>query len=366
MNLLHVIASFVLLSSFTLIAQTEVSPASVPGNDSLKKSLSSDIAKTMWITGKVVLDGGSAPPNRVTVILRCGMAELARVTSDSKGSFTMMLNSDEEVSGRARPLTGRMGPNLPDCDVLTDSPEYASQSTRLFGGMHQDINDVGTIVLHPRTAADGFTVSATTLAAPDKAKTAFEKGQQQEKKGRWAAACDSFRKAIQVYPKYALAWLELGRAQVKQNDLAQARQSFQQAATQDSRLVAAYAESARLALQQQQWKELAADTERLLQLSPNASADAWFLNSAANFNLGDTQRAENSAARGLNLDPRHQVPQLEYLYAMILARRGVYAPAVEHLQNYLRLSPKAEDASTASARLQELQKLVDSSSTAQF
>ena len=189
MNLLHVIASFVLLSSFTLIAQTEVSPASVPGNDSLKKSLSSDIAKTMWITGKVVLDGGSAPPNRVTVILRCGMAELARVTSDSKGSFTMMLNSDEEVSGRARPLTGRMGPNLPDCDVLTDSPEYASQSTRLFGGMHQDINDVGTIVLHPRTAADGFTVSATTLAAPDKAKTAFEKGQQQEKKGRWAAAC---------------------------------------------------------------------------------------------------------------------------------------------------------------------------------
>ena len=360
MKLLYVIASFVLLSSFNLIAQTELSPASVPGNDSMK----SDTAKTIWVTGKVVLDGSSAPPNRVTMILRCGMAERARVVSDSKGNFAMMLNGDEEVSGRARPLTARMGPNLPDCDVLTDSPEYASQSTRLFGGMHQDINDVGTIVLHPRTAADGFTVSATTLAAPDKAKTAFEKGQQQEKKGRWAAACDSFRKAIQVYPKYALAWLELGRAQVKQNDLAQARQSFQQAATQDSRLLAAYAESARLALQQQQWKELAADTERLLQLSPNASANAWFLNSAANFNLGDTQRAESSALRGLNLDPHHQVPQLEYLYAMILARRGAYAPAVEHLQNYLRLSPKAEDASTASARLQELQKLVDSSSTA--
>ena len=69
MKLLHVIASFVLLSFFNLIAQTELSPASVPGNDSMK----SDTAKTIWVTGKVVLDGGSAPPNRVTMILRCGM-----------------------------------------------------------------------------------------------------------------------------------------------------------------------------------------------------------------------------------------------------------------------------------------------------
>lgn len=362
MKLMHVIASIAFLSSsFNLIAQTELSPASTPGNNSLK----SDTAKTTWVSGKVVLDGGSSPPNRVTVILRCGMAERARVTSDSKGNFTMMLSSDEEVSGRPRSLTARAVSNLADCEVLTDSPEYAPQSLRLFGSMNQGINEAGTIVLRPRTPTNGSTVSATTLAAPDKARTAFEKGQQQEKKGRWAAACDSFRKAIQVYPKYALAWLELGRAQVKQNDLAQARQSFQQAASQDSRLLAAYSESAKLALQQQQWKELAADTERLLQLSANASADAWFLNSAANFNLGDTQRAETSAARGLNLDPNHQVPQLEYLYAMILAKRGAYAPAVEHLQNYLRLSPKAEDASTAAARLQELQKLVDSSKTAQ-
>jgi tetratricopeptide (TPR) repeat protein len=157
----------------------------------------------------------------------------------------------------------------------------------------------------------------------------------------------------------------LGRAQAKQNNFVEAQQSFQQATTQDSRLLAAYSESAKLALQQQQWKELAVSTERLLQLSPNASADAWFLNSAANFNLGDAQRAENSAVRGLNVDGTHQVPQLEYLYAIILANRGAYSSAIQHLQSYLRLSPKATDASTASARLEELQKLVDSTNRAQ-
>ena len=361
MKLLHAIVSAVLLlAALNLFAQIELSPASVPGSASPKSSDTNPI----WVTGKLVLDGSSAPPNRVDVIVRCGMSERARGMSDAKGNFSMMLNRDgDETGGRAQ--LAPMAANLQDCEVVADSPEYASQSARLFGGLRQDINDVGTIVVHPRSAADAFTVSATTLAAPEKAKSAFVKGQQQEQKGRWAAACANFRKAIQAYPRYALAWLELGRAQVKQNKFKEAQQAFRQAATQDSRLLAAYAESAKLALKQQQWKELAADTERLLQLSPNASADAWFLNSAANFNLGDTQRAESSAARGLNLDPHHQVPQLEYLYAMILARRGAYAPAVEHLQNYLRLSPKAEDASTASARLQELQKLVDSSSTAQ-
>jgi tetratricopeptide (TPR) repeat protein len=191
------------------------------------------------------------------------------------------------------------------------------------------------------------------------------KGQQQEQKGKSAVACDYFRKAVQLYPKYALAWLELGRAQVKQNDFVAAQQSFQQAATQDSRLLAAYSESAKLALQQQQWKQLAVSTERLIELSSNATADAWFLNSAANFNIGNIQRAENSAAHGLNVDVKHQVPQLEYLYAMILARRGVYSAAIQHLQTYLRLSPTASEATTASARLQELQKLVDSTNTAQ-
>jgi tetratricopeptide (TPR) repeat protein len=291
------------------------------------------------------------------------------VSSDSKGEFTMMVsqenqraNSDSSANHHAIAQTaGTLG----GCEISTDSPEYISPALRLFGDTQQEISQVGTLVLRPRSPSEGSTVSATTLAAPDKAKSAFAKGQQQAQKGKWAAACDYFRKAIQVYPKYALAWLELGRAQAKQNNFVEAQQSFQQATTQDSRLLAAYSESAKLALQQQQWKELAASTERLLDISPSASADAWFLNSAAHFNLGDAVRAENSAARGLNLDTRHQVPQLEYLYAIILANRGAYAAAIQHLQTYLQLSPKANDASTASARLQELQKLVDSPNTAQ-
>src|SRR5438270_13902538 len=62
-----------------------------------------------------------------------------------------------------------------------------------------------------------FTVSVTSLAAPDKAKKALEKGVQEERKGKWESARDYFTSAIKMYPRYALAWLALGRFQVRQN-----------------------------------------------------------------------------------------------------------------------------------------------------
>jgi hypothetical protein len=102
----------------------------------------------------------------------------------------------------------------------------------------------------------------------------------------------------------------------------------------------------------------------MVQLAPDYSAEYWLLNSVANFNLGNIPVAEASATRGLRLDGTHQVPQLEYVYAMILARRGNYRAAVVHLQTYLRLSPRSDDAQRAQSQLVEFQKLAGPSDTA--
>jgi tetratricopeptide (TPR) repeat protein len=68
-------------------------------------------------------------------------------------------------------------------------------------------------------------------------------------------------------------------------------------------------------------------------------------------------QAESSVTRGLRLDPTHKLPQLEYLYGMILARRGDYNSAIAHMQTYLQLSPHASDSQNAQNKLAELQKL---------
>src|SRR5215469_4577376 len=106
---------------------------------------------------------------------------------------------------------------------------------------------------------------------------------------------------------------------------------------------------------------------RMLQIQPSTSWNCrptLHLTSAANFNLGNVAQAETSVTRGLRLDPNHRLPRLEYLYGMILARRGDYKAAVEHMQTYLRLSPNASDAADAQNKLAQLQKLAASENLA--
>ena len=144
--------------------------------------------------------------------------------------------------------------------------------------------------------------------------------------------------------------------QATQNNFADAQQSFRQSVTQDSKLVDGYIELAHLAAKQGEWRELLNVTEHLVQTHPEV-AEFWFLNSAANFNLGDIDKAETSITRGLRLDSRHQIPQLEYLYALVLARRENFQAAAEHTAAYLKLSPKASDAPEAQKRLAQFQTL---------
>jgi len=211
---------------------------------------------------------------------------------------------------------------------------------------------------------ESFTVSAASLAAPDKAKKQFQKGQEQAKKGKWAAACDYFRKAVQVYPRYAVAWLELGRAQMQQSNFMDAQESFQKAAAQDTKLLPAYLELARVQAQEKEWKALSVTTAKLVELAPDSSPMLWFLDSVANYNVHDFVRAESSATRGLRLDSVHKFPQLEYLYGLILATHQNYEGAALHIKSYLQLAPHAEDAQNAQEKLAELQRLAAQGSSA--
>jgi tetratricopeptide (TPR) repeat protein len=298
-----------------LVNQQPFGPRSAP--ESQARALETT-GRMISLTGQVAVEGSSPPPDRTAVILQCGNEERARVDSDPQGNFMMTLTEAGVPQGDRRHAAAQLD-SWADCELHAELPGFRSEGVRLSGNFDQMIK-VGTIVLYPLSTDGGFTVSVTSLAAPEGARKAFRKGQEQEKKGKWAAACDYFRRAIQEYPRYALAWLELGRSQLKQNSFSDARQSFHQAIAQDSRFSGGYLELARLALEQKQWKELADATAHLLEFSPD-SPSYWFLNAVAHFNLGNAQQAESGTTRGLRLDAKHQVPQLEYLYAMLLARR---------------------------------------------
>jgi predicted Zn-dependent protease len=315
------------------------------------------------LNGKLVAEGSSLP-EPANVLLECGNQVRAHEYSDTKGNFTLRVYvTDQSDPGtdvkQQEPVLS--GQDWMGCELYADIPGYRSEHLRLAEKPARGRVDVGSIALHSianeqaLSADPRFTVSVVSLAAPDKARKAFAKGQQEVRKGKWQSACDYFKKAIEMYPRYALAWLELGRVQARENSFVEAQESFRQAVTQDSKLTDGYVELARVAVQQQNWKELADVSDRLVQASPESSPEYWFLNSAAYYNLGDIKRAESSITRALRMDTRHQITQMEYLYGLILGSKKDYKSAVDRISNYLRLAPNSKDAPAARQTLTKFQ-----------
>lgn len=351
-------ASLILFSNAQLQAQWQSPSAGFP-----QSSTDASATQTVVLSGKVQVEGGGDISFDTEVLLVCGNQERSRASTDSKGNFTIQLNIPSDSQPETPQATiQHASAEWTNCELYAESSGFRSEKVSLDAEPLNGIVRVGTITLHPvvqaQNAAEGtFTVSATSLAAPDSAKKAFAKGQEQARKGKWSEAVNYFRRAVQVYPRFALAWLELGKAQVKQNDFADAQQSFQQAATHDNDFMPAYVELARVAVQRQDWKSLAYATDRIVQLSPQSSAQFWFLNAAAHFNLGQVGGAQSSAEHGLRLDSKHQIPQLEYLYGIILAGQQKYSDAITHIKAYLQMSPRAADAQQAQQKLTAIEKL---------
>jgi TolA-binding protein len=329
--------------------------AQVAGLDSRPASTAQDLQNVTVLNGRVQAEANSLP-EPANVLLACDNQVRAQNYSDMKGNFSLTIYVADQSSG-SRSITSP-GSTLSSvqwmgCELYAEIPGYLSEHLRLSEKPSLGNVNVGTIALHsapsdPRSSGDPrFTVSVTSLAAPEKARKAFSKGEQEARKGKFQAACDYFKQAIATYPRYALAWLELGRMQARQNSLVDAQESFRQAVTQDSKLSDGYMELARIAAQQQNWQAVADATNNLVQLSPDSSPEYWFFNAAAYYNLGDMKQAESSITHAMRLDTRHQLVQTEYLYGLILANKKDYKSAAEHVSNYLRAAPNSKDAATA-------------------
>jgi superkiller protein 3 len=217
--------------------------------------------------------------------------------------------------------------------------------------------DVGTIVLHRMGSVEGFTISTTTALAPGNAKKQYDKGRQAERKGKLDEAARELRKAVEIYPKYAVAWYELGKVEVQQKQVAEAKESFQRAVAADDKFVSPYGELAQLALNDKQWKDLADVTARIVKMNPSSFPQYWFLNGMANYNLQNFDAAEKSAVQAVNIDVQHKIPRSEYLLGMVLIQKRDYQGAMAHIRNYISMAPNSPETEAAQKQIAELEKL---------
>jgi len=160
----------------------------------------------VFISGNVMLSDGTPAPINVQVHVVCGTRSLKTEYVDPHGNFSMILT----VQGSAFNINSLFG-----CEVRASLPGYLSNAIPLDRQSSLDNPDVGTIYLHRMIGeageGEGYTVSVTTKLAPKDARKEYEKGLASAKAKKWPDAEQEFLKAVTVYPRYAIAWYELGR-----------------------------------------------------------------------------------------------------------------------------------------------------------
>jgi len=342
----------------------------------------------LYLTGQIATADGSPIPRDVVVERVCNGSVRQQVHASPRGDFSMQmgsmidtfldasagspteLDSQLGVPGRASQY-GAPGMGIPrrellTCELRASVPGFRSSVVNLFE-FRPDVGsiNVGEILVQRGARIEGMTVSATAYAAPKDARKAYKKGLEAERKDKFADARTYFEKAVQIYPKHANAWFQLGAVLQKQNLKDEARTAYTQATTADNKFLPPYLSLALLAGEAENWTEVVNHTGYILDHDPLNYPDAYFYNSVANYNLKKMADAEKAALQAERLDQRHRFPQLHLLLAEIFAQKNDYTGAISQMQTYLKVALDAKDADHVRERIAEFEKLKAAASTSE-
>jgi len=245
-----------------------------------------------------------------------------------------------------------------NCALRASLAGYSSDNASLFNRQIVDNPDVGTIVLRRIAGVEGTSVSVTSELAPKDAKKAYEHGLQSLLKNKLDDAAKDFEKAVAVYPKYADAWLSLGKVRIEQQSIEPARAALRKAIEADPKLVTPFVELGLLAARDANWQESGQYLDRAVALDPVDFPQAWYADAVANYNLKQYDAAEKGAREAVKLDPRHVNPRSGYLLGLVLAEKHDYAGAVAELTEFLKLAPNAPDMAQVKDQVSQFEKLM--------
>jgi tetratricopeptide (TPR) repeat protein len=334
--------------------------------------------RPIFLSGRVMLDAGAPPAEPVVIERVCNGNPRAEGYTDSKGRFSFQLgqnngmmqdasmssnndmgfgtsrNNNNSMIGMNQGISER---DLLGCEIRASLAGYTSDSISLGARRAFDNPDLGTIVLHRLSNVEGVTVSSLSLNAPKDAKKSFDKGRDLLQKKKAPEAQKELEKAVGIYPKYATAWFDLGRAREMQNDVEGARKAYGEALAADPKYLYPYRQLMGMYVKEQKWQEVADMSGKLVKLDPVDFPDAHYFNSVANYYLKDFDAAEKSIREAQKLDTRNRMPKSSQLLGAILAEKRDYVGAAEQIKKYLSFLPAGPDADNAKKQLAELERV---------
>jgi hypothetical protein len=307
------------------------------------------------LLGKLALEGEPLPWEPVLVAVACKGTVVNLTQTDLHGRFVIRFVDTHGVEKTPEDSLRQMETKYEGCQVRAQLEGFRSSEKTIKVSNLRDEPDMGTITLSPEGRASGMEVSLTTKAAPEKAMKAYEKARGDWLEQNANGAQKNLQKAVDLYPQFAEAWLQLGKLR-EGADAQGARDDFAKALAVDPNFVLPYEQLAALAAKEQKWDEALKQSGEALKLDPVGTPQLWYYDALAKFQLGKTDEAKVSAEKVLAIDPDHSVPNAEQLLAVVLARKADYDGAIAHLKNCLTYTPNGDGADLIKQQIAQLER----------
>lgn len=282
------------------------------------------------VRGTVRLRGQAVPDQRVEVVLLTSDGRPRdRVFTDSLGNFQFL----------------GLGPG--NYILVIDHPGYRRMEERVevTGGLNRTLTQ-RAFMLEPGTEKKielPGTISAEHARMPREAREAFEKGERELARGKYAKAGELFEQAAEIAPAYSEAQYQRGVVALQLNEPGAARGWFEKAVAGNAQNGDAWiglgaalnrAGDSRAALE---------PLSRGLSLRPQSYV-GWFERCRAHLMVSQLDEAlADCEAAGKKADGRR--PELMVLQGNLFVRLERNAEALREFQNYLKqdwTSPTAE------------------------
>lgn len=217
------------------------------------------------------------------------------------------------------------------------------------------LGDGRVIVLKKLGLREGSSVSLTTLTAPPAARKHYDKGVGFLLRKRFPDAVKEFEQALAIYPKYATAESEYGRALEEMGRVDDAKQHYLAAAEMDGRYLRPLVQLAALEAGREDWRQVILYSERAIALNAAEFPGAHYYRGMAALASKEWAEAERYFAKCLQLDtmPR-EYPRTALYLAMSQVELNKKAEAGKVLQAFLQSRPPRPEGLLANEYLQRL------------
>lgn len=192
-------------------------------------------------------------------------------------------------------------------------------------------------------------VSATVLSIPNRATDEFDAARHCLTHGDSACANTHLRRAVEIAPRFAAAWNQLGTIAYQSRQYSEAEANFRQALAADPAAFEPIVNLGGVLLNLGRPREALEYNKQAIAKRPNdALANSQL--GMAYFYAGETEPAEKYLKIAIQLDPAHfSAPQL--ILAEIDLRRGDRAAALAAWQDFLKHHPDAPQAAEVRAKI---------------